>query len=71
MGPRMGIFDEAELKHLSRADRAKLKQHALKQISTELRALVKSDPTLFTKIPKANRILRKKLTPTLKRMSKD
>ena len=48
----------------------KLRKFALKQISTEVSALIKRDPTLFTKIPKANKILRKKLTPTLKRMSK-
>ena len=70
MGERIGIFREAEVEHLSRADRMKLREFALKQISTEVRALIKRDPTLFTKIPKANKILRKKLTPTLKRMSK-
>jgi hypothetical protein len=71
MGDRIGIFREAEVEHLSRADRKKLRELALKQISTEVRALISRDPTLFTKIPKANKILRKKLTPTLKRLSKD
>jgi hypothetical protein len=72
MGRAVGIFREDEVKLLSRGDREKLKRQAIKQLQTskELRALMKSDPKPFAKIPEANKILRKKLTPALKRMRK-
>jgi hypothetical protein len=72
MGKTVGVFRENEVKHLSRGDREKLKRQAIKQLQTskEIRSLMKSNPKPFATIPEANKILRKKLTPVLKRMPK-
>ena len=72
MGFFVGAFNEAEVKHLSASDRKKLRQHAIKhlQSSKEIRALMNSNPKLFTKIKEVRKILRKKVTPALKRMPK-
>jgi hypothetical protein len=72
MGRSIGAFNEDEVKNLSLADREKLKRQAIRllQGSKEIRALMKSEPKLFTKIKDVKKILRKKLTPVRKRMAK-
>jgi hypothetical protein len=72
MGRSVGAFSEDEVKNLSPVDRRKLKREAIRllQDSKEIRALMNSEPKLFTKIKDVKRILRKKLDPTRKRMPK-
>jgi hypothetical protein len=72
MGSGVGTFREAEVKHLSASDRKELKRHTLQHLqnSKEIRALMKRNPKLFTKIKEVNTILRKKVNPVRKRMPK-
>jgi hypothetical protein len=72
MGSGVGVFSEREVKHLSTSDRQKLRRHAVQHLqnSREIRALIKSNPKLFTNIKAVKGILRKKLDPERKRAPK-
>lgn len=62
---QMPIFNDDELGHLSKADRARLKQYALKEIRTskEIRGLLKTKPEVFANRRDVRSIVRKKLKP--------
>lgn len=62
---QMPIFNDDELGHLSKGDRKKLKQEALKEIRTspEIRKLLKAKPEVFANRRDVREIVRKKLRP--------
>ena len=72
MGSGVGVLKESEVKHLSASDRKKLKAHALEHLqnSKEIRALMRKNPKLFTKIAEVNKVMRRKVNPVLKGMPK-
>jgi hypothetical protein len=72
MGSGVGAYSDSEVKHLSKSDRDKLRRHAVQHLqnSREIRAIMKSNPRLFTKIKEVKEILRKKLDPERKRAPK-
>lgn len=72
MGSAVGVFRESEVEHLSPSDRDKLKRHALRHLQSakEIRAIMKKNPKLFTKNEDVKKLMRRKLSPVLKRMPK-
>jgi hypothetical protein len=76
MGSPMGVFEEKEVKGLKLKDRAVLKRRAVQQLRTsrEIHHIIMTDPKLFPALlkrhPNIRQVLRKKLSPTLKRLHK-
>src|SRR5207237_1408287 len=60
MGSGVGAFSESEVKHLSTSDRQKLRRLAVQHLqnSREIRAIMKTNPKLFTKIKEIRNILK-------------
>jgi hypothetical protein len=76
MGSPMGVFSEKEVQGLKSKDRKVLKQQAVQQLRTsrEIHRIIMTDPKLFPALlkrhPNIRQVLRKKLSPTLKRLHK-
>jgi hypothetical protein len=67
---QLGIFDEDEVKHLSKPDLEKLQQHVSEQLRQATGDLVKTKPELFSKIAEVKEIVRGKSQAVLDNMPK-
>lgn len=72
MGDKVGVHDDTELEGLSRQQRAQIKQQILRQLQTspEIRAIIQKTPRLLTSDSRINKILKRKLAPTLRRLKR-
>jgi hypothetical protein len=76
IGAMGSVYTEREIKDLKPKDRAALKRHAVQQLRTsrEIHRIIMTDPKLFPALlkrhPNIRQVLRKKLSPTLKRLHK-
>jgi hypothetical protein len=70
MGNRVGVHSEKLVKALKPQTRAKLRAHVMRELlaSKEIRAIIEKNPKILTRNAAIRRILKKKTTPTLRRL---
>jgi len=70
MGNKVGVHSEKHVKALKPQARAKLRAHVIRELlaSKQIRAIIKKNPKVLTKNAAIRKILKKKTTPTLRRL---
>ena len=72
MGFAVGVFDDNEMKGISEADKALLKQHVLQQIQTspEVLAVISENPKLLTENERIRNVLKGKAGELQRRLKR-
>ena len=72
MGFAVGVFDDSEMKGISEADKALLKQHVLQQIQTspEILAIISENPKLLTENERIRNVLKGKAGELQRRLKR-
>jgi len=72
MGFAVGVFDDNEMKGISEADKALLKQHVLQQIQTspEVLAIISENPKLLTENERIRNVLKGKAGELQRRLKR-
>jgi hypothetical protein len=72
MGDMVGVHTDDELEGLTAKQRKQLKQEILKQLhnSPQIRAVIDKQPEILTRDSRINKIVKRKVRPTLDRLKK-